>query len=172
MSMDQDSLLRLLLAHRAMLIGYITSIVRDPHLAEDVFQDVSLIILKKGHTVADERGFPPWARQVARLEALNAYRQAKRAPQPLGEEVLASLDAEWEAEDASAHPTETRDALRACLNKLTPRARRIVALRYDENLSGRNLARRLARPLNTVYVALSRIHRTLAACVKTELTRS
>ncbi|MCI0683318.1 MAG: hypothetical protein L0Y71_14540, partial [Gemmataceae bacterium] len=39
--MDSDRLLRLLLAQRGMLLGYILSMVRDIHLAEDVFQDAS-----------------------------------------------------------------------------------------------------------------------------------
>ena len=37
----------LLLKHRSMLIGYITLIVQDPHLAEDVFQEVAVIVFRK-----------------------------------------------------------------------------------------------------------------------------
>src|SRR5262245_10299064 len=41
MALDSDTRLRLLLVHRGRLVGYITSVVRDAHLAEDVFQSVA-----------------------------------------------------------------------------------------------------------------------------------
>jgi len=42
MTMDQDQLVRLLLRERARLTAYIWSIVHEPHLTEDVFQEVCL----------------------------------------------------------------------------------------------------------------------------------
>ena len=54
-----------------MLLGYVLSIVRDFHLAEDVFQDASLIVLRKGEQLQDERDFPAWARKVVASFAEN-----------------------------------------------------------------------------------------------------
>jgi RNA polymerase sigma-70 factor (ECF subfamily) len=161
--LDHDTLLRLLLRNRGMLVGYITSIVRDPHLAEDVFQAVSLITVKKIGALEDEAQFPAWVRKIARLESLNAARKQRNAPQPLDEAVLDALEPAWNAADEEP---EAQDALRRCVEKLTPRNRRLVELRYRDGVAGRKLAETLSQPLNTVYVALARIHRTLAECVK------
>lgn len=166
----QDTALRALLSRRAMLIGYILSIVRDPHLAEDIFQNVALLVVKKGIRVETEAGFISWLRKTARYQALNAMQKQSNAPRPLDESVLESLEEHWRARDVDPSSTSV-DALRECLKTLTPRARRLVDLRYGENLDGSRLSEILSRPLNTVYVALSRIHRTLAECVNFRLSR-
>jgi RNA polymerase sigma-70 factor (ECF subfamily) len=167
MSVDQDHLVRLLLGHRAMLLGYLASFVRDAHLVEDVFQDVSLVILKKGAELADPAGFAPWARKIARFESLNALRKRGQAPRPLDAAALDLLDGQWRSGDASESPAS--DALEPCLRRLAPRARRLVELRYREGVSGRDLAARLAQPLNTVYVSLARVHRALSECIRGRL---
>ncbi len=167
MAADQDVLVRLLLAQRAMLLGYISSLVRDDHLAEDLFQDVSLVILKKGGELAEPSGFAPWARKIARLEVLNALRKREKAPRPLDAAVLDLVDGEWDAGDRKA--SLAVDALKSCLERLSSKARRLVELRYGEGVGGKDLAGRLAQPLNTVYVALARVHRALSECVKGRL---
>jgi len=166
--LDQDTLLRLLLSQRASLLGYILSIVRDTHLAEDVFQAVSLITLKKGGEVEEADRFAGWVRRTARFEALNALRKRRNAPLVIDEAVLDALEDHWGAADPDP---PAADALRECVRGLTDRSRQILELRYRENVGGAALAAKLGRPVNTVYVALSRIHKTLAACVRRHLSR-
>ena len=72
MDPQQERTIALLLSHRAMLLGYITSIVRDPDLAEDVFQNVAVVVLDKAGAVEADKDFPAWVRGVARLEELAA----------------------------------------------------------------------------------------------------
>jgi RNA polymerase sigma-70 factor (ECF subfamily) len=163
MDTDRDRLLRLLLTHRGMLLGYILAIVRDAHLAEDVFQDASLIILKKGVALKRESDFPLWARKVARLEALNALRKRNKTPTLLEPAVLDLVEQSWCKDDNSQQYTQ---ALRECVEKLSPKARRLIELRYVAGIPGNALATRLKQPPNTVYVALSRIYRVLSTCVQ------
>jgi RNA polymerase sigma-70 factor (ECF subfamily) len=164
--MDQDRLLRLLLAHRGMLLGYILSIVRESHLAEDVFQDASLIILRKGDVLQEDDDFPPWSRKVVRFEALNAVRKKNKSPELLEPAMLDLLEQHWCADEETEESTL---ALRECIDKLSPKARRLIELRYVAGIPGNVLAERLNQPANTIYVALSRIYRTLASCVKKRL---
>src|SRR4051794_21632754 len=44
---DQESLVIVLLRDRVKLLAYITAIVRDNHLAEDIFQEVALLAVRK-----------------------------------------------------------------------------------------------------------------------------
>jgi RNA polymerase sigma-70 factor (ECF subfamily) len=164
--MNPDRLLRLLLANRGMMLGYIQSIVRDFHLAEDVFQDASLVILKKGPTLKDDSDFAPWARKVARFEALNALRKQNKGPELLEPGLLDLLDQAW---CAQPRHEQSMLALRECIEKLSPKARRLIELRYVKGISGNVLAERFNQPPNTIYVAFSRIHRTLSACVTNRL---
>jgi RNA polymerase sigma-70 factor (ECF subfamily) len=165
MGVGQDVLVRLLLSERAMLLGYIGSLVRDSHLAEDIFQDVALIVLRKRDELSDSSGFPVWARKIARLESMNVLRRETKLPRPLDQSVLDVLDRHWTQSDEGPAPA----ALRACVTRLTERSRKLVELRYRDGLSGKRLAERLAQPLNTVYVTLARIHRALSECVRGRL---
>jgi RNA polymerase sigma-70 factor, ECF subfamily len=164
--MDSDRLLRLLLRHRGTLLGYILSILRDVHLAEDVFQDASLTILKKGQILEHDGDFPPWARKVVRFKALNALRKQNKGPQLLEPAMLDLLEEEWGRDEG---PEQSITALRECIGQLPEKARRLIELRYVAGISGIDLAQRLKQQPNTIYVALSRIYRTLAACVKRRL---
>src|SRR5579862_7199463 len=84
----------LLLAHRGMIVGYLGSILHDPHLVEDAFQEVALVVLRKGGGLRHSREFPTWVRRIARLEALAALRRLNRRPRPFDHSVLDLLDAE------------------------------------------------------------------------------
>jgi RNA polymerase sigma-70 factor (ECF subfamily) len=168
MALDQDTLVRLLLTHRAMVLGYLTSMVRDIHLAEDIFQDVALVVMRKGGVLGAAEEFPVWVRRVARLEAMNALRKRRQGLLPLSQAVLEQLESHWRTRDAES-PAAV-NALQRCMERLSERAQELVRLRYADGIKGKDLADRLARPLNTVYVSLSRVHRALADCVRMRLS--
>jgi RNA polymerase sigma-70 factor (ECF subfamily) len=166
MSLDRDTTVRILLSGRASLLGYINSFVRDWDLADDVLQEVSILALKKCESIEDEQHLAGWLRQTARLESLNLLRKRGRAPRLLGESVLDLLDAAWDKGDM---PSDSLDALRSCVEKLTDDSQNVLRLRYAEGIKGLELARVLDQPPNTVYVRLSRIHRTLEKCIGKKL---
>jgi len=165
---EQNQLLRLLLANRAKLIGYIRSIVRDQHLAEDVFQDVSIIAVSKAGEIESESHLLGWLRRTARFEALNAMRKSRRGLATLDDATLELLDDHWRQTD-SHDSADMTDALHDCLGELTPRSRELVDLRYSQGLSGAQLADHIGRQVNTVYVTLSRVHKQLADCIRRKL---
>ncbi|HEX3135244.1 MAG TPA: sigma-70 family RNA polymerase sigma factor [Planctomycetota bacterium] len=170
--LDQAGALRLLLANRSMLLGYINVIIGDPTLTEDVFQEVSIVVMEKYAAVEDLDGFRPWSRTIARFQSLKAVNKRRANPVILAGEVIDRLDQAWEEHDREDTRTSSVAALQRCIAKLTPRAQELVHLRYHEDLSGQHIAERLRKPLNTIYVAISRIHRTLADCVRSELART
>jgi RNA polymerase sigma-70 factor (ECF subfamily) len=163
MAIDRDGAVRQLVTHRARLLGYIRAIVRDPVLAEDVFQNVSVVVVGKCEAAGGEAGFLTWVRRVARYEALNAVRKRAAEPVTLDADVLDLIDAEWDRRDA--RPADALDALEACLDRLTPRARRAVEARYAHGRSGAELAAELGCGVGSVYVTLSRIYARLRECM-------
>jgi RNA polymerase sigma-70 factor (ECF subfamily) len=164
---DQESLVSLLLRERVKLLAYIRAIVRDEHVAEDVLQEVAMLALRKRDEVRDGRHFLAWMRLAARHRALKALRQRER-PLLLDEALLDRLDEHWAEHDPSPG-ADLLEALRQCLERLSPHARDLVELRYAEGFSGLRLAEVVNRSLNTVYVSLSRIHRSLGDCIRQRL---
>jgi len=171
MSIEGKRLVRILISHRVALIAYIRSIVLDDQLAEDVFQDVCVLAYQKQQQVRDERHLMGWLRVTARYEALKTLRGRATDRLRFDSSLLDVLDKHWERSEEPMHPEKTR-ALRHCLAKLSANSRHLVKLRYADGISGEQLARKVNRKLNTVYVALSRIHRSLAECVQRELSQS
>jgi len=164
MTMDQDQLVRLLLRERARLTAYIWSIVHEPHLTEDVFQEVCLEAIHRRHTIRDVDHLLSWARRTARHRAINHIKQRNRQPLQLSEQAMSLLDSTWQADDDQSSD-QLADALHHCLDTLTPRARRIVKLRYIDGLKGQAVADTMGQTLDAVYKALSRIHQQLVDCI-------
>lgn len=168
MPIDGTTLVRSLAQLRPNILAYIVSIIGDRHQGEDVLQDVFASAYEKRHTIENEVHLARWLRVAARHLALNAIRDRKTEPQ-FDSELLDLMDGHWEQYDFC----ETNDAIHAlheCIGTLSPYAQQLVKLRYRQGLSGQHLAQHLGKKLNTVYVALTRIHRALAECVTRRLS--
>ncbi len=164
MSIDLESTVKGLMRDRAKLIGYAYAIVRDRHVAEDLFQDVVALAIRKHAEIADADHLLLWARQAARNKALEALRKRKYRPLTLDRDVLDLLEAPWKRLDALDSESEM-DHLRRCLETLAPKARRIVDLKYVEGLSGIQIAEMVGSEVRSVYVALTRAYRKLENCI-------
>ncbi|QNN23973.1 sigma-70 family RNA polymerase sigma factor [Planctomycetales bacterium ZRK34] len=163
--MEQEPLVRILLKERAKLTAYIWSIVRDVHVTDDVYQDLCVKAIAKREQIRDRSHLLAWCRRVARDEAVTVLRRSGRQPMVFDTTVLDLLETEWQSEDA--HQTnETVEALRLCIEQLTPNNQRILRLRYMQNLPGAQVAAELDRKLDTVYKALTRIHKSLLECIE------
>ena len=167
----QEQILRRFMGCRGMLFGYLQSIVQDFHVAEDLLQDVMLIILKKNAQLEDMDDFAAWARRIATFEALNAVRKAnRRKTRSLSPDALELLEETWQEEDRESEPRRIA-ALRACLEGLAPRARQIVHERYFEGATGQKLADTMGLTLNSANASLTKVHRQLEECISGRLGR-
>lgn len=171
MPIDIDDLVRLALRERPRLIAYATVILADEHAAEDVFQDVLVIAMQKAEEIQSPEHLMGWLRLAARNRAMDLRRTRDKRASVLDPTVLDVLEQSWSKLDQS--DTSVRaEALRKCVDQLPPKAREVLELRYVRNLKGQQLADRLGRKLNTAYVAVSRIHRMLHACIEDRLNCS
>ncbi len=87
MSIAAQDVVRILMRERDRLFAYIWAAVGDAHLAEDVFQEVSMLAAEKGIDVANEHALVIWIRRAARLKSLEAVRARTRRPTPLDDSV-------------------------------------------------------------------------------------
>jgi RNA polymerase sigma-70 factor (ECF subfamily) len=166
--MEIDQATELFESRRPRLQVYIRAIIGSRDGCDDILQEAAMICLRKCAEVPDATAFEGWIRKVCRFEALK-HLERHRKERPAAFTQLAEL-AEDELDHAVDEVAEARlAALRTCLATLAPTARDLVQLRYVENCPGEEIARRLGRPINTVYVTLCRLHRSLAECVRRRL---
>jgi RNA polymerase sigma-70 factor (ECF subfamily) len=163
--MEANRIVRALIRDRAKLLGYIWAIVRDHHLAEDVFQDLTVLAMERAGEIQDDEHLLLWSRRAARYKALEVLRSKSYQATTLDDDVLELLQTDWARGDAFASSDEV-DHLRACLERLTPHARRLVHLRYTEGLTGIQTAEVVQVKVHSVYVALARIHKALEECIR------
>ena len=172
---DTDDLVRLLIRQRPTILAYAMSIVLDRDLADEVYQNVAVVVLRKADDVSGADEPMKWILGAARLECLSVLRKVKRVPVLVDDHLLDLLDVNWGTRlqgSASENEQSMQEALAQCIDKLTDRARKLLHLRYTRGLSGAALAEELQSTLNTTYVGLSRIHRKLRECVESRMARS
>jgi RNA polymerase sigma-70 factor (ECF subfamily) len=168
MALDSPTIVRLLMEERNRLFSYIWAIVGNAQLAEDVFQEVSLLVVEKGSELVDEPELKVWLRRAARYKALEAVRKVRRSPVPLDEAVVEKLEQHWAKYDAT-QDSELIEFLEQCVQSLTPNARKLVTLRYVKGLRSGQIADRLNRKVTTVRQGIARAHRNLYDCIRTRL---
>lgn len=165
--MDEKLLVQTLLQHRVGTIAFLRAMLVDAHLADDIFQEVSLMAVEKRQQFTGADHLAAWLRTAARHRALNAMRDRKTRPMALDDQVIEQLDMQWSQTPGAAG--EISEALARCLDELSEYARRLITLRYEQDLSGDQLARAVGRNSSTVTVALSRTRRMLHNCIQARL---
>ncbi len=166
--MQADEIARILLQNRLDLTAYLRVIVRDAARAEDVFQETVVKALRCEEEFASEENLLRWARKVGRNRCIDHIRREGREAKVLDERALDILEAQaGQSEPASA--AERLRALEICLDKLTPRAREVLQLRFHEGLSGDEVASRCNTSLQAIYKMLGRSYSQLRACMTRRL---
>jgi RNA polymerase sigma-70 factor (ECF subfamily) len=162
---EGELLLRRVLGERLKLLPYLRSIVRRRDMAEDIFQDLCVLALQKRAELVKISHLESWLRVAARQLAMNAMRKASNQNLQLGDKVLDLMDRHWDALDATSS-SAMPEMLEQCVQRLAPSARNIINARYVEGLACGEVAARLGRSVESLYVALSRIHKKLAQCIQ------
>jgi RNA polymerase sigma-70 factor (ECF subfamily) len=140
---DRDAMRFLYLRYKNNIYGYVLSILRDEHEAEDVTQHVFLKLMSAINKYEPRKvPFTAWVIRVARNVAVDYQRQ--RRPIPC-EEVF---DPSHPADDAGR---ETRWGLTDALQTLPDDQRDVVVLRHLVGLSPGEIADRMGRTEASVH---------------------
>jgi RNA polymerase sigma-70 factor (ECF subfamily) len=163
------------------LYGFLRRYLGDAQLAEDVFQATFLRVHVKRHLFTEGRAFRPWLYAIATHQAIDARRRNRRhrmasldGPAGHGRDgtTLAGLIAGGEpvAEDRLVEQ-EAKELMRAAVEKLPERMRRVLCLVWQQGMPYRDVAKLLGIPIGTVksrvhsaVVRLGRLRQRAALC--------
>jgi RNA polymerase sigma-70 factor (ECF subfamily) len=98
---------------------------------------------------------------------IDFYRAQDRTRVVFSDELLGQL-ADTIAAQADGR-SNRREALEACLEELPPKSRRLLDLRYVEELSAEEMAQETGSTSGSVRVLLSRVRTALASCIERRL---
>jgi RNA polymerase sigma-70 factor (ECF subfamily) len=159
--------------HEPMLLAYLSALVPDRALAEDVAQQTFLIAYRKIDQLDDPAAFPAWLRGIARREALAAIRRQARefTVEPA---LIQQLDQAYRQME-TGQPAESWEErfrhVEECFQELPETMQETCRLHYFEDRKAREIAEQLAINLNAVLKRLERARAALRECVEARLLR-
>jgi RNA polymerase sigma-70 factor (ECF subfamily) len=145
---DREALEQLLRSVQQPLRGYLSGLVGSAD-AEDVLQDVLLIVARKLSWLDDPHVFRAWAFRIASRSAFRYLKRRKRWANTEVEDVLDDLEAPPEAPSS-----ETLDALLTS-PALSAASRAVLVLHFREEMTLTDVAAVLELPVGTVKSRLA-----------------
>ena len=170
--MDQDKrtleFLKLFVRHQQEIYAYILTLVPHVHDADDLFQDGMIVMWQKFDQFQPGTNFTAWCVQIMRFQILEYRRNLAHNKQILIEDTLfeSLIDHMSIIQDETAARIE---ALRKCLALLDDRAKRIIKMRYERNISVEKIAMYLKISRRHVYHVLGQINSILLRCMQRKL---
>jgi RNA polymerase sigma-70 factor, ECF subfamily len=149
---DREALEELLQSVQAPLARYLSRLVNDGALAEDILQEVFFRIYRKLRWLREPELFRPWAYRIATREAFKALKRERRwSEQVRDEAVLLSLPA------AAPEPKDSEliGRLPQLVARLSPASRAVLLLHYLHELPLEEVAAVLDISTGTVKSRLS-----------------
>jgi len=165
----RDRFARLFAQHDRWLYSYLVTLLGNTNHAEEVFQEVCVVLWREYETFQLGTDFVKWVAVIAHNQVRKFRRETKRHGFQLNEQALELLAIEA-IERADLFDCR-REALHKCLSKLSPADSSLIQQCYDgHKVNFKAAAERMGRPENTVYKALNRIRRVLHDCINRSLS--
>lgn len=151
---NESCLEDLITRHKKRVFSYIMMIVRDRHLAEDVFQDTFIKViqtLKRG-TYNDEGKFLPWVLRIAHNLIIDHFRRVKRMPVVNGGDdfdIFSILTLSQVNAEEKLTKKQIRSDVRKAIENLPIEQREVLIMRYYIDMSFKEIADTTNCSINT-----------------------
>jgi RNA polymerase sigma-70 factor (ECF subfamily) len=168
MPLSEKEILRFLMQSRERISAAAWLVVKDSHVAEDIFQNTVLKAVTKDVSFEAEAALFSWAFITARRDSLNWCRKHGRESVGIDEDILTLIHQDWQNDHLN--PKGNRfELLRDCMEELPQKSEKILRLRYFEGLSCGEIADSISITLDAVYKRISRIQNSLRKCVELKM---
>ena len=168
MPLSEKEILRFLMQSRERISAAAWLVVKDAHVAEDIFQNTVLKAVTKDVSFEAEAALFSWAFITARRDSLNWIRKHRRESVGIDEDILTLIHQDWQNDHLN--PKGNRfEMLRDCMEELPQKSEKILRLRYFEGLSCGEIADSISITLDAVYKRISRIQNSLRKCVELKM---
>lgn len=162
---DQNQLfIQLLMKYQKRIYNFILLLVPNYADADDLMQETVSTMWSKFDTFQQDSNFTAWAIKIARNKILNFRRNANNKILHFSEESMTNILEESKEIFEKQHDRTL--ALQECLFKLAEYDRKLVSLRYEQDLPVKDISRLTGRSVNGLYHTMARIHKILLQCVQ------
>jgi len=158
---------QLFVRHQGIVKAFILSLQPGFADAEDVLQEVNLVIWRRADEYQHGTDFGAWVFKIASFQIMALRQKLVRDRLQFSDELLAQI-ANNEFPSIRAIDLR-REALQHCLEKLEKGELELVRLRYECGDDVASLAGMLGRSAKAIYRSLAKIHGLLMNCVQHRL---
>lgn len=144
----------LIARHKKRVFSYVMMVVRDRHLAEDIFQDTFIKViqtLKRG-SYNDEGKFLPWVLRIAHNLVIDHFRRQKRMPVVDGGEefdIFSVISMRQGNIEDRLVKKQVRSDLRDAIVRLPQEQREVLIMRHYMDMSFKEIADSTNVSINT-----------------------
>lgn len=149
--------------------AFILSFVPDFNQADDILQNVAMVVVRKRSEYDPTRPFMPWVIQIAKFEVLKHRRTRARDRHQFKESLVDQIEQAHLREIPEL--AETRRLVAECIKKVKGRAHKALLLRYVDNLKPSEVAKRLCVAGGAARMILMRARNVVRQCVEQGLGR-
>lgn len=141
--------------YKNRVFSYIMMVVRDRELAEDIFQDTFIKVIRSldGGTYKDDGRFCPWVMRIAHNLIIDYYRRDKHLPTVSGDDeeknIFRSIGIFDESAEDKCLAKQSHADLKQLIAKLPPEQCAIVKYRYVYDMSFKEIADLTGVSINT-----------------------
>ena len=150
---DRAAFDALLKSNQTAIFRYIYRIVGDYALAEDILQEVFLIIYRKIRWLENPQLFRAWIYRIASREAFRYLKKEKSRTEQIRDEAL--LENFPVEENREIYEPELIEKLPELISKVSPASRAVLILHYLEEMPLSEVAEVLDISLGTVKSRLA-----------------
>jgi RNA polymerase sigma-70 factor (ECF subfamily) len=150
----EGSLEVLINRHKSKIFTHIVLIVRDRALAEDIFQDTFIKVIKtlRAGKYREEGKFLPWIMRIAHNLAVDYFRKSNRMPTTSGGDDFDIFDVisdtQANIEDVVVED-EIHSDLRALVEELPEKQKEVLIMRHYCDMSFKDIAEETNVSINT-----------------------
>ncbi len=158
--------------YQSALAAYAYSLCRDWSEAEDIVHDALLVLMEKWESYNPEFSVYTWVRKMVYFKTLEHLRARNRhiltGENDLFESVRLAMEMDV-SEEAVKELSAQMHFLDKCVEQLGAAAKNVLVSYYWKNQSCSDIADRLKRSVNSIWLSLSRIRKSLKDCVERQM---
>lgn len=152
---NESSIELLINRHRSKVFSYILQMVKDQTIAEDIFQDAFIKVIKtlKGGKYTEEGKFLPWVMRISHNLIIDHFRKAKRMPS------FETNDEEFDIFDVIKIPDNSaednlirqqiNEEVRKLIEQLPKEQKEVLFMRHYADMSFNEIAEQTNVSINT-----------------------
>ena len=161
--------LKLFMSNRHDIQAFIIAMVRNSTVAEDIFQEASLILWDKFHTFDGSKSFKAWARGIASNKVLQYWQKQKKSADIYSSELLEKTLAAYERTESDT--AQMIDALQQCKETLPEKQSTLLKYKYEQRYKLNKIAETIGKSLAATQKSLSRLRFALQDCIKNRMNQ-